>query len=153
MRNLFRKTIWYPGNLPHLSWVERKLLQIVYPILDLLMVAVGMFGWVFIVPALSEVWHNDTVDVLCILFAVVAILCLVGLAFPCLRPLELYAKDVLFLMLIGFIATLGAIISGATGADGEAADSRWYFVPFVVVSAVLVGFRIMWITRTPRSKL
>lgn len=149
-RRVALASVWAPGALPDKTKSEREALRVIFPVFDLLMIAAGWFGYVFVVPALSEVFSNRLVDGLCVFFSAVAATCLVGVAFPCLWRIELYAKEVLLALLIGFVATLGAIISGATGLHpGPSVDSRWYFVPFVLLAALLVLWRCAWITREP----
>lgn len=149
-RRIARASIWSARSGVGLTKLERDMLRYFLPFFDVCMVGSGVFGYVYLVPALSDLWPGNTVDVICATFAGVAFVCLVGVAFPRLRTIELYAKDVLFLMLLGLFFTVAVILLGWTDVPpGPSVDGRFYFLPFVATAAAVPLLRILWITRLP----
>jgi hypothetical protein len=146
MRRLFALTIWAPGAIPAgpERQIERDLKKKFLPTFDLLMIAVGLLGARFLVPALSEVMPDRWVDPICLVFAGVSFACLVGVSFPALWRLEQLAKAVMFGMLLGFLGNLFWII---ITSPGRAADSRWYFIPFVVLALVVCSWSMLRLAR------
>lgn len=150
MRRILRHTVWSREGVRGLTKLERDMVRYFLPFFDVAMAASGWFGYAYLVPALSDLWPAHVVDTICAVFASVAIVCLIGVLFPRLRTLELYAKDVLLLMLVGFALTIGWILAGWTDVPpGPSVDARWYFLPFVLAAAGVPLLRIMWITRLP----
>jgi hypothetical protein len=97
-------------------------------------VAVGITALVFGSRLLDRIFGHPWTDTIGATFLTAATVCLIGVAFPRLWPVEAVAKCVLVGMLIGYIAAIVLF-----PAEGE---TNWFVVCMIALALPLPLFRL-----------
>lgn len=135
MRRLWRASIWHPDAIPPDEWKYRSLKRFFLPVYDLLAVGAGIWAALFGSPVLHELFDGQVIDVMGVLLATVATVCLLGVAFPRMWKWEIAGKVVLVALLGAYAA---AVVLFRTNPDPGSG-----FVAFVIVlSLPLPVFRL-----------
>lgn len=107
MRTLWRMSIWHPDAIPPAEWKYRHLKRVWLPIYDLIAIIAGVFAFQIGSRLLYRLLDPDLVDVVGIAYAVVASVCLLGVAFPRLWVIEISGKVLLVGLIVGYISAIG----------------------------------------------
>lgn len=105
MRGLFRASIWHPEAIPPGEWKYRNLKRVWLPIYDAIAVVAGIVAALQGSPLLNRLFPDVLVDGLGYGLAVIAFVCLVGVAFPRLWAVEIIGKIIL-VSLVAAYATM-----------------------------------------------
>jgi len=144
MRALFRASIWAPGALASEPRKYRSLRRVWLPIYDLIALMNGLLAFVFGSRILDQIFGTMT-DLVGLLFAAVALVCLVGVSFPKLWRVEFAGKVLLIGMVVGYIACILAFPSPEQIALKEAPN---FFVSGMLVFGLpLACFGLDLLTR------
>ena len=95
------KTIWSPGAIPTDEWKYRNLKRVWLPMYYAVAVIAGVIAVVQGSPVLNELFMEPVVNLLGVTMSLVAMLCLIGVAFPKLWAVE-FASVIL---LVGIVAS------------------------------------------------
>lgn len=132
MRTLLENSIWAHDAIPADEWKYRNLKRVMFPVIDLLFFLAGIIAAADGVPAISEFFPDDVVDTYSLLLSFVALICLVGVAFPSLWGLEIFGKSILFGLMVGYSAALLLLaVEGTTNRSFVAIVSLVALCPIV----------------------
>lgn len=150
MRRLWRQTIWAKGAIPLEEWKYRSLKRVWLPLVDVLFILGGLSAVRFGVPAINEFFPDALVDQWGYSLSVVAVVCLVGVAFVRLWWLEAAAKCLLLGLMVMYIAALLTLTRA-----GE--DSRGFVFVIATISVIILLVRLSiiaseWATRRARKR-
>lgn len=110
MRKLYLASIWAPDAIPIEEWKYRNLKRIMFPVVDLLFVLAGIAAVREGVPAINEFFPGYIVTAFSYLLILAGFVCLIGVSFPRLWPVEIAGKSVLLGLITGFILSLFILI-------------------------------------------
>ncbi len=131
-RRLLSTTVWGPGAIPAREKDYQLLTRLVFPFVDLLIVAMGVLGAVFHVPALDKGFDAGLVDLISYTLAATGFICFIAISFPRLYLVELVAKQILIVALVLYPGiVLAAAINGETGGF-VASLGMLAVVPFLI---------------------
>lgn len=128
MRRLWRASIWHPDAVPPDEWKFRSLKRVWLPVYDLLAIGAGVWAALFGSPVLHSLFNKPMIDALGVLLAVVATVCLLGVAFPALWRWEIVGKTILVGLLGAYAASVVLFRTNPDPSSG--------FVAFVIVLAL-----------------
>lgn len=131
-----RHTIWHPDAIGVDEWKYRSLKRWWLPLYDLIAVLAGVWAFLYGSPILHRLFPAEyIVDVVGLVFAFVALVCLVAVVMPKLYKVEIVGKIVLVALLLSYAAAI--VIFNAQG------DITSWFVAFVVLLSIpLPMFRL-----------
>ena len=106
MRRLLAASIWAPGAIAPDEWKYRNLKRVWLPLYDLIAILAGYFAFDRGSNILNRLFEPWLIDVLGITMMVIATICLAGVAFPRLWPIEMVGKVLLLGIVVSYIATI-----------------------------------------------
>lgn len=106
IRALFRASIWHPAAIPPGEHKYRNLKRVWLPLYDLIAVFCGVQAFLSGSPLLNILFPPNMIDVLGVMMAAVALVCLAGVAFPRLWLVEMIGKAILVGMICAYVATI-----------------------------------------------
>lgn len=106
MRRLFAASIWAPGAIPPEEWKYRNLKRLWLPLYDLIAIYAGAQAMLFGSTILNRLFAPFVIDVLGLAMVIVATVCLAGVAFPRLWPVEIVGKSLLVALVAGYVTTI-----------------------------------------------
>lgn len=104
---LFAASIWHSGAIPKDEWKYRHLKRVWLPVYDFVAMVSGTLAFYFGSRLLYSILDAALVDVVGILYATIAAVCLLGVAFPKLWGVEIAGKVILVGLIVGYIAAIG----------------------------------------------
>ncbi|QQO39384.1 membrane protein [Microbacterium phage CrunchyBoi] len=139
MKTLLRGTVWEKGALDGEPKKYRSLVRFWLPLYDVIAIAAGIFA-VWVGSSLLDRIYGDLTDAIGTVYALVAALCFIGVAYPKLWMLEVGAKITLLGMLFGYVAAILWVPSPQQLAFAAAPS---YFVAAMLCWGVpMAGFRL-----------
>lgn len=152
MRGLWRASIWSKGAIAPSEWKYRNLKRVWLPLFDVIAVAAAYFAYTQGSRLLYRIFGPELVDAFAALYGVVAIVCLLGVAFPRLWAVEVAGKSVLVGMIVAYI---GAILLYSETPPGE--PPSYFIVTMLAGLLPLPLFRLgllgeEWVTRLIRRR-
>jgi len=133
LRRVWAASIWAPDAIPADEYKFRNLKRVMFPVIDVLFVLGGLSAAAYGVPAISEFFTNETVDLYAYTLSTVAFVCFLGVAFPRLWPLEVMAKSALLGLNALYFTALFILTAVGEGNRG-----------FVVIIAAVAMCPIIW---------
>ncbi|QKY80396.1 hypothetical protein SEA_PABST_38 [Microbacterium phage Pabst] len=139
MKTLLRGTVWEKGALNGEPKKYRSLTRFWLPLYDVIAIAAGIFA-VWVGSSLLDRIYGSLTDLLGTVFGLIALLCLIGVAYPKLWVMETAAKISLLGMLFGYVI---AILWSPSPQQLEFAAAPNYFVAAMLCWGVpMAGFRL-----------
>lgn len=102
MRGLYRASIWSPDAIPPGEWKYRNLKRIWLPTYDVIAVIAGVVAALQGSPLLNRLFPDILVDGLGYGLAIIATVCLAGVAFPRLWAVEIVGKIILVALVAAY---------------------------------------------------
>tara|TARA_R110002020_G_scaffold404912_1_gene614979 strand:+ start:18838 stop:19329 length:492 start_codon:yes stop_codon:yes gene_type:complete len=143
-RNVWSNTIWAKGALDHEPKKYRSLKRVWLPIYDSIAIVNGLLALWFGSSLLDRIFGGFT-DVIGVFFALVAFVCLLGVAFPALWKVEVAGKVVLIGMVLSYVLCILIYPSPQQLAAQEAPN--FFVAGMLVFGLPLAIFRLDIITR------
>ena len=134
IRRLWASSIWAPGMIPPDEWKFRNLKRVWLPLYDLIAVFCGVQAFLFGSPLLNILFPADLIDVLGVMMAVAALVCLAGVAFPRLWLVEIVGRVILVGMISAYVATIMLL--------SQNAGSNLFVVGMLTFGLPLAFFRL-----------
>lgn len=134
LRRLWAASIWAPGMIPPDEWKFRNLKRVWLPLYDLIAVFCGVQAFLFGSPLLNILFPADLIDVLGVMMAAAALVCLAGVAFPRLWLVEIVGKIILVGMISAYVATIMLL--------SQNAGSNLFVVGMLTFGLPLAFFRL-----------
>lgn len=134
-----RASIWHPDAIPLREQKYRSLKRVWLPLYDVLATLAGVAGVVYGSRLLDRL-YGDFTDVVAGFFAVVALVCLAGVAFPRLWAIELAGKSVLVGMVIAYAVAIVVSPSPEQLLSKEAPS--WFIFIMLLLTLPLPLFRL-----------
>jgi len=106
LARVFAASIWHPDAIPSDEWKYRNLKRVWLPVYDLIAILAGITAAVQGSPILNRLFNEQLVGSLGVALAVVATVCLAGVAFPRLWAGEIIGKT----LLVGLVAAYATTI-------------------------------------------
>lgn len=106
LARVFAASIWAPGAIPADEWKFRNLKRVWLPAYDVVAILAGVVATVQGSPLLNRLFTEPVVNCLGAGMSLVALVCLIGVAFPRLWVVEFVGK----VLLVGIIAAYAATI-------------------------------------------
>ncbi|MEV8023410.1 hypothetical protein [Microbacterium sp. NPDC080220] len=106
IRRLWRASIWHPDAIPPIEWKYRNLKRLWLPVYDLIAIWAGVQAVLFGSSLLNRLFPALFVDTVGMVFTVAAFAALLGVAFPRLWAVEIFAKLVLVALVAGYVAAI-----------------------------------------------
>ena len=139
---LRRVSVWGPDAIPAREKDYQLLTRLVFPFVDLLIVAMGVLGAVFHVPALDKGFDAGLVDLISYTLAATGFICFIAISFPRLYLVEMVAKQVLIVALVLYPGiVLAAAMNGETGGF-VAGLGMLAVVPFLIWRFCFLGVQM-----------
>jgi hypothetical protein len=138
MRALWRASIWHPDALPEAD-KYRSLKRVWLPVYDVIAVLAGITAALYGSRLLDRL-YGDLTDAIGAFFAVIALVCLAGVAFPRLWAVELAGKSILIGMVIAYATAIVVSPSPEQLAAKEAPS--WFITVMLLLPLPLPIFRI-----------
>ena len=139
MRRLFAASIWAPGAIPPDEWKFRYLKRFWLPLYDLLAMWAGINAVVFGSRLLNRLMSEELLDLVGWSFFAVALVCLLGVAFPRLWAVEMVGKSVMVGMVFAYMAS---VILYPTPAPPAQESPNWFIVAMLGFGLPLAMFRL-----------
>lgn len=136
MRQLLAHSIWARDAIPLTEWKYRNLKRVWLPLYDVLAVWAGINALAYGSRLLNRVLGTHAVDAVGAGFAVVAFVCLLGIAFPRLWLVEIIGKLVMVGMIIAYMAAI--ILYPSMPAEAP----NWFIVAMLAFGLPLACFRL-----------
>lgn len=136
---LWRATIWSRGALPESEWKYRNLKRVWIPVYDLIAIGAGIMAVVHGSRLLDRL-YGDATDAIGLVFSAVALVCLVGVAFPRLWAVEVVGKVILVGMVIAYMSAIAISPSPEQILAREAPN--WFVVWMLAFGLPLAMFRL-----------
>lgn len=133
VKALFNLSIWAKHSIPAGEWKYRNLKRVLFPIVYLLFFCSGFYADQYGVPAISDFFPYSVIHVFSYILGTSSVLCLLGIAFPRLWPLEILGGSVILGLMTGYLLSLFIIAVIGPGNRG--------FVLFVSAIALAV---VVW---------
>lgn len=143
MRALWRASIWHPDAIPLHERKYASLKRVWLPIYDITAVWAGINAAIFGSRLLDRLYGPVT-DLVGVLFAAVALVCLAGVAFPRLWAVEIAGKAVLVGMIVAYMAAIVMSPSPEQLVTKEAPS--WFIVTMLALNLWLPLFRLEMLT-------
>lgn len=102
----FGPSIWHKGSVPLSERKFRNLKRIYLPAYDVAAFITGLLAFHYGSRLLHRILGDQLVDAVGLLYALVAAVCFVGVAFPRLWVVEAIGKIILVGLLVSYMATL-----------------------------------------------
>ncbi|RLK47609.1 hypothetical protein [Microbacterium telephonicum] len=134
MRALWQASIWARGAISPDEWKYRNLKRVWLPIYDLIAIFCGVQAVSNGSPLLNVLFSASLVDALGTAMAVVATVCLLGVAFPALWRFEIAGKVVLVGLISAYVTTILLL--------SESAGSNLFVVGMLTFGLPLAFFRL-----------
>ena len=113
LRWIGQESVWAKDAIPADEWKFRNFKRVVLPVYDLLLVFAGVCAVVWGIPSFQEIYPPDVVDGIGWLLMIVATVCLFGVSFPRLWPVEMLGKVILVGIITAYlIAIFGLALQG-----------------------------------------
>lgn len=138
MRRLWAASIWAPGAIPPGEHKYRNLKRVWLPLYDLIAVFCGVQAYLSGSPVLNTLFPGDLIDVLGVMMATAALVCLAGVAFPRLWMVEIVGKTVLVGMISAYVATI-LLLSQNAGSNLFVVGMLTFGLPFAFFRLSLLG--------------
>jgi len=106
VNRIFEASIWAEGAIPDQEWKYRNLKRVLLPILDLIFICSGVVATVVGIPAISKFFPSPIVFLFGLTLIIIAIGCLIGVAFPQFWPLEMACESILLGILASYALAL-----------------------------------------------
>lgn len=106
MRRLFAASIWAPGAIQPDEWKYRNLKRVWLPLYDLIAIYAGLQAVLYGSNILNRLFDPFVVDVFGLAMVVISTVCLAGVAFPRLWPVEMVGKVLLVGLVAGYVTTI-----------------------------------------------
>jgi len=135
MLKLYSWSIWAHDAIPAEEWKYRNLKRVVFPIVDIIFFLSGFSAARFGIPAISEFFPDEFVDIFAYVLSLASFICLLGVSFPSLWGFEIAGKSVVLGLIIGYVVALFLLT-----AVGE--DSRGFIFFISAVSLVFIIWRL-----------
>lgn len=132
MRALFDLTIWAKGAIPADEWKYRNLKRVMFPIVYVLFLFSGVYAAESGVPAISGVFSDSIIDTVSCVLSLSAILCLFGISFPKLWPVEITGASLILGIMTGYLLALFFI-----GVWGSGDRGFVWFVSCVSITPII----------------
>ncbi len=146
LRRLWSQTIWYPTAIPVIEGqLARDVKRWVLPTVDAFLILGSLLGVHGGLPTFTLVYSESVSQVSSVVFLVVAVGCLVGVAFPRLWVLELVCKCGLVVLL----ATYALLLLLLAAAESP---SRGFVAGIALALTVVPVWRIVWLGRESRVR-
>lgn len=139
LRTLWRATIWHPDAIPPEEWKFRNLKRVWLPVYDLVAIGAGVSAVVFGSRLLDRLYGSAT-DAIGGVFAAVAMVCLLGVAFPRLWAVEVVGKVLLVGMVVAYMAAIMLSPSPEQLLAKEAPN--WFVIWMLAFGLPLAMFRL-----------
>ena len=120
--------------IPPDEWKFRNLKRVWLPLYDLIAVFCGVQAFLFGSPLLNILFPADLIDVLGVMMAVAALVCLAGVAFPRLWLVEIVGRVILAGMISAYVATIMLL--------SQNAGSNLFVVGMLTFGLPLAFFRL-----------
>lgn len=137
LARLVRHTVWEPGAIPA---SERKyaepLKRYFLPALDIILIVGGFYAVHSGIPSLDQLLPDAVSDAISYTFAALALVALVGIAYPCLWAVEIIAKCLIVGILGMYFLALRSLAID---------DSNKDFVSVLVLGFILFPAFRLWI--------
>lgn len=134
IRSLWAASIWAPGMIPPDEWKFRNLKRVWLPLYDLIAVFCGVQAFLSGSPLLNALFPADLIDVLGVMMAAAALVCLAGVAFPRLWLVEIVGRIILVGMISAYVATIMLL--------SQNAGSNLFVVGMLTFGLPLAFFRL-----------
>ena len=139
MGSLLRGTVWVRGALDAEPKKYRPLVRVWLPLYDVVAILAGIFAAWFGSSLLDRI-YGELTDLVGLLYSLVALVCLIGVAYPHLWKLEVAAKICLVGMLLGYVV---AILTAPSPQQLAFAAAPSYFGAAMLCWGVpMAGFRL-----------
>lgn len=137
LRRLCDASIWHPDAIPVLELKYGSVLKRrVFPAVDLVCIAMGVWGAHFGLPSVDTTYGGIAGRVGGLVFAIFGAVALLGIAFPRLAVMEILAKC----LLGGCLVTYGLLVMlTANNADDP---SRAYVLGLIAIALCLFSYRL-----------
>lgn len=132
LRAVGRASIWHRDSISIEDYGDRHTLRIWLPLFDLVAIGGGLWATFYGSPILRRLFPVDLVEVAAFAMALAATVCLIGVAFPRLWPIELIGK-------LGLIFLFGCY-AGIVAFYPSNPDANNGFVVFVLILAMFTPF-------------
>lgn len=137
IRRLWAASIWAPDAIPIGEWKYRHLERVWLPIYDVLAIWAGVDAVLFGSRLLYRLFDQNVVDLVGALFAVVGVMCLLGVVFPRLWAVEVVGK----LILVGMVTAYAfAIVLYLPPAQSE--PPNFFVMRILSLALPLALFRL-----------
>lgn len=152
---LHARSIWAAGAIPPEEWKYRNLKRVALPVYDGFAVLAGLAAITYGSRLLNRIFTPELLDIVGLGFSVVALVCLLGVAFPCLWAVEMIGKAVLVGMVIGYQA---AVVLYPTPVPAVDDVPNWFVVCMLGFGLPLACWRLSvlgeewWTRRAPRRQ-
>lgn len=143
MRWLWRRSIWHPDAIPLHEKKYASLKRVWLPLYDIVAMWAGINAVMFGSRLLDRLYGSAT-DMVGVLFSLVALVCLAGVAFPKLWAIEIVGKAVLVGMVFAYMAAIIVAPSPEQLAVKEAPG--WFIVTMLALNLWLPCFRLEILT-------
>jgi hypothetical protein len=140
LRPLWRETVWGKAPDEAESADMTSLRRGLYPVIDISIFLVGLGGYFGRVPALSELYDDAIVDILCIALCALATMAFIGVTVPRFWPMELFGKIMIYGGLVLYEFALLVIIVGLIPV--AAPENRLYIVGGALAIIAIVAWRL-----------
>lgn len=138
LRRIWRRSIWHPDAIPVDEWKSRSLKRVWLPVYDVLLVFAGVWATGWGSSLLNRMFGSHIVDGAGVLLSIVAFVCLLGVSFPSMWLLEMFAKSVL-ITLTGLYAVLVIIMSPEPMINAFAGTMLLAVLPLPLYRMSLLG--------------
>lgn len=137
MRALWRASIWHSGAIKPGEWKYRHLKRVWLPVYDVIAIIAGFLAFDLGSRLLYRLLSPPLVDFVGLTYAIIAAVCLLGVAFPALWAVEIVGKVILVGLIVGYIA---AIAFYSTTPPGE--PPPWFVVTMLAGLLPMPLFRL-----------
>ncbi|WP_066038647.1 hypothetical protein [Herbiconiux solani] len=114
MRRLIAASIWARGAIPPDEWKYRNLKRVWLPLYDIIAIFAGLQAIMYGSTILNRLFAPFVVDTLGVFMTIIATVCLAGVAFPRLWPVEMVGKILLVALVAGYVTTILIFSESAT---------------------------------------
>lgn len=136
MLRLWRASIWHPDAIPLEERKYRHLKRVWLPVYDVFAMGAGLSALIFGSRLLNRILSGWLVDLAGAGFALIALVCLLGVAFPGLWSVEMVGKSLLVGMVVAY---MGAIVLYPTDPHDI---PNWFIVSMLAFGLPLACFRL-----------
>lgn len=105
-KKLWEASIWHRDAIPPEEFKYRSLKRVWLPVYDLIVMGAGIWATIFGSPLLHRLFPDDVIDLMGVLLAAAAFVCLCGVSFPRLWRVEIMGKIILVALLAAYAASV-----------------------------------------------